>query len=140
MNNNLKNKLIEFAQNLIHINDNITQRHFSFIVQRNKVLSFGWNKKKKTHPLAFKYGFEYPNIHSEIDAIINFPYTPWLLRKCILVNIRLNIFQQLRMSKPCRFCMKALCAFEFKEIWYSTGPNKQYPNIKEELINGNQIA
>ena len=93
--------------------------HFSFILERNKVLSFGWNKMAKTHPYALRHGYEHGFLHSEVDAVKNFPGTPAGLSRCALVNIRIGRQGQICLSKPCDCCTKFLIGLDFKEVLYS---------------------
>jgi deoxycytidylate deaminase len=112
------NKLVQKAQSLIHLNP-CSYKHFSFLLKRNKVISWGLNQSYKTHPLAQKYGTRFSSIHSELGAILAFPYKPALLKDCKLVNIRLSGEGELRLSKPCKSCAKLLDFFGISEIFYS---------------------
>lgn len=95
-------------------------KHFSFLTQRNKVVSIGYNLSFHTHPLAKKYGYRFSNIHSELDAIKKFPFSPSLLPKYTMVNIRIMGSSRLGLSKPCRKCQRLLKDFGITNIWYST--------------------
>jgi hypothetical protein len=100
-----------------------SNRHVSFILDRNDVISIGTNSNR-THPLSAKYGYPLLGIHSELSAIIRAPKNIEF-KKCRLINIRLSsdswrynlpIF---RMSKPCKYC-ESWCRGMFKEIYYTT--------------------
>lgn len=97
-------------------------KHFAFILKRNRILSYGYNSSK-TNPLSFKYGYRFNQSHAELAAILKFPYEPELLRKCTLVNIRVNVRGELRLSKPCKFCLNLLRLFDLKHVLYSNSLN-----------------
>ena len=88
----------------------------------------------KTHPLANKYGYIIGCVHSELDAFNKLPKKYKRdLRKLKLVNIRMNRFEQLRNSKPCKHCLP-WCIEMFDEIWYTTDTGFELlPDNEKEL-------
>jgi hypothetical protein len=95
------------------------KKHVSLIYHKNKLVSIGTNVFK-THPLANKYGYIIGCVHSELDAFNKLPKKYKKdLRKLKLVNIRMNRFEQLRNSKPCKHCLP-WCIEMFDDIWYTT--------------------
>jgi len=118
MNNKLKSKLIELARAL-HYCPVGDQKHFSFIVLRNKVISIGWNNKVKSNPLNQKYGYRYDKPHSELIAIKNFPYPNKELSRHTLVNVRIGRANDVIMCKPCMYCQNLLKTFNIKEVYYT---------------------
>lgn len=110
-------KLIKHAIENIHrpVGRN---KHFSFILRRNQVMSIGYNDDQTTHPLGHKFGYWNCSIHSELHAILQFEPNWNELRRCVLVNIRLGKGGP-KMSRPCSSCQRLLKKFQFKEIWYS---------------------
>ena len=113
----LVNKCLKFVDM-----PNGRSKHFSFIMDGNKPLSFGWNNTRKTHPRSAKFKYRFNNIHSELDAIVNYLkiYTVEDLRKYTLVNIRLLKDKSVRLSKPCHVCDRLLDAFGIVNVLYST--------------------
>lgn len=99
-------------------------RHVSFICQRNTVIAMGWNQPFKTHPLAFKFDYRYAAIHSELHAILNFPFPVKFLSKYYLVNVRIGKDDKLKMARPCKPCQKLLKAFELNEVYYTDNCGK----------------
>lgn len=99
--------------------DDITQyrnhNHVSLIIKSNRVLGVGINKRK-THPLAMKYGYRSCELHSELDALLKVP------RDCrkglILINFRFGPKGDMKLSKPCPKCLP-WCMELFDEIYYS---------------------
>lgn len=94
-------------------------RHFSFIVQRNKLVEWGTNVPK-ADPLTF---FGYSNIsgvHAETNA---YAKAKGILDKNYsfeVVNIRLNKSGDLKLSKPCACCYSFLESFGCSTVWFST--------------------
>ena len=93
--------------------------HFTYILYGKKVVAFGVNLSFKTHRLAHKYGCRFSAIHSELSAILNFPYPPAKLADCVLVNIRLNKAGHAVMAKPCQRCQQMLQDFHLTQVYYS---------------------
>ena len=118
MNYQVLDKLIEISRSLKDV-PNAHNRHFTFIVRKKRVLSMGWNNGCKTHPKAKELGYRFDNIHSELAAILNFKYPLDTLEKCVLVNVRVNRFGQLRMAMPCKRCLLWLSSFGLDSIWYT---------------------
>lgn len=91
--------------------------HFSFLVRKNNIESFGFNNRSKSHPLAIKFKYRYPTIHSELAAILNHSDS---FDKYYMVNIRIGRSGKLLMSKPCRACQRLLRYYNINEVLYST--------------------
>jgi hypothetical protein len=96
---------------------NRQKKHVSFVLYKNRVVSVGRNVFK-THPLAKEYGYQFNEMHSELDAFRKIPYN-FRSKKLTLVNVRYNKFGKLRMSKPCEHCAP-WCREVFHEIYYTT--------------------
>ena len=94
-------------------------RHFSFITKRNKIVSIGWNKSFKTHPLANKFGHRFNCIHSELDVINSFNYSIKELQNYSIYNVRVMKDGKIGYSKPCDICQDLLVFFGLKKIYYS---------------------
>ena len=100
------------------------KNHFSFVLQKNRIIGIGQNHLYKTHPMADKHGYRYSCIHSELDAYLDLP-REIDYKKLKLINVRLssksirNKSPILRMAKPCVCCCKWINSVGFKEIWYS---------------------
>lgn len=110
-------------------------RHFSYIFDRNRLISMGVNSYK-THPLNLKYNYinkKKENIgylvgtHSEMSAVIKLG-----LKDCsglTLVNIRINRKNELDYSFPCSGCRDMISKMGFKNVFYTT-KNKKFDIIK----------
>lgn len=95
--------------------------HISLIVQKNKILSIGYNSYLRTHPFAYKNNYKYGRIHSELLAITKFPYWEYDIQKCTLINFRFaRATNGLLLSKPCLSCLNLIIGFSVKEVVYST--------------------
>ena len=91
------------------------KKHVSLIVRKNEIVSVGTNNFR-THPLAKKYGYRFDEVHSELDALLRYKGPKDNL---VLLNYRFNRFGDMRMSKPCCFCLP-WCSAVFDEMWHST--------------------
>lgn len=122
-------KLIKLARQLLNGVPS-RQKHFSFLIIRNKVVSFGFNYSFKTHPLAKKYGHRFSSTHSELKALADFPFRTSKLSDCKLINIRIMANGSLGMSKPCNHCQVMLRDYGIKVIVYTDWRGKfQYLNL-----------
>jgi deoxycytidylate deaminase len=119
MNTTLTTNCVRLARNLVEVVEKQTWKHFSFICRRNTVYSIGWNNCNKTHPLAYKHNYKFNAIHSELHAIIKFNCRIRDFSKFCVINVRLDKYNKVRMSKPCHTCQKLLYHFGVKNVWYS---------------------
>jgi hypothetical protein len=91
-------------------------RHFTFLLIKGKIIGWGMN-----HPGEPNKAVGYPSyskIHSEIDA-----YTKnrnKLGKGFEVVNIRLSVNNELRMSQPCGVCQSLLDRVGCTKIIFST--------------------
>lgn len=114
----LQKKIYDISLSLYNMPDT-RNKHFSFLVRRNKIISIGWNKAFQTHPIAAKFGHRFNCIHSELDVINNFPYPFRMLPLYTLINVRVK-YKSLRISHPCLKCINMLKFFGLKDVIYST--------------------
>lgn len=97
--------------------------HFAFICDKGNIISMGMNSSK-THTLAYKHGYTYPNLHAELDAIVK--ARRYDLSRCVMYNIRLSRMSLrkqhpvLRMSKPCVHCNDLVRSFGLRGVFYTT--------------------
>lgn len=113
------NFLIRKARKLLEVIPPSKHRHITFLLIRHRVMSVGWSKSFKSHPMGQKYGTRFNSIHSELDAILNFEYPPFLLSDTTLVNFRFASNGDISMSKPCDKCQKLISDFRIKEVYYT---------------------
>ncbi len=118
MNPNIFKKLVKKSREMYDLPQGRC-KHFSYILDGNKLVSFGWNFPKKTHTMAHRFSYKYAKIHSELNAIKNFPYPVRELCNFSMVNVRIGLDFRVRMSKPCIKCQELLGYFEIGEVWYS---------------------
>lgn len=137
------NKIIDISY-AIAGHRRFTQRckHFSFIYQKNKLLSIGINSPK-THPLNLKYNYinkQKNNIshivgtHSEMNAVIKLGFE--LCEGLTIINTRINRKNEIDYSYPCNGCMELLKELKFENIIY-TGKDKKFhklPILEHEFI------
>src|ERR1035437_1391109 len=116
MNPTLQKRLIRIAKELVEVPDS-RNKHFSFLVKKNNIVSIGWNTNKKTHPICLRLSFPYGQIHSEIACTcLNFRRKDIALSDCELYNVRVNVFGEIGQSHPCEICEKALKNMGIKRI------------------------
>ena len=102
-------------------------RHWTFVVQENKIIGWATNTKVDT-PLFFLGYKDFQHVHSEPMALKR----TWGLinhkKYFSVVNIRLLANKELAMAKPCEVCFPFLIACGAREIIWST------ENSFEEII------
>ena len=99
--------------------------HTTFIYDKSKLLSIGFNSYKKLHR-RHKFGNyrgtkDNPDqyvagLHSEIDAIIKLGRTD--CSRLTFINIRIDKNNRSNISKPCENCFRVLQGLGFKQIYY----------------------
>lgn len=125
------NKIIEVSYALINKhNADLRCRHFSFILDRNRIISIGFNSPK-THPKNLKYNYvnklkeNISNIvgtHSELNAVIRLGEED--CSGLTLVNTRINRNNDLDYSAPCSGCQDMINQLEFSNIYYTNSQGK----------------
>jgi len=90
--------------------------HFSFIIQNNKILSMGKNKRA-TPLLCYP---KHANIHAENDAFFKAQGIIDYNKKWECVNIRLNRQGIMRGSAPCQYCNLWLTKLGVSGFYYTT--------------------
>lgn len=112
-------KLVEIARALKPLKQNYRVFHVAFVIKKKKIYTIGWNDITKTHPHTVKYPYNPDSkIHAELSATLKLKK-----KDCsdfTLVVLRLDKFNTLKNSKPCKGCAAFLKDFNFDEIWYST--------------------
>jgi len=105
-------------------------RHFSFIFERNRLISIGVNNPK-THPLNLKYNYvgkkqgkinDVVGTHSEMSAVIKTGQEN--CKGLTIVNTRVNRNNQLDYSYPCNGCWDMIKTLGFKKLLYTTKEQK----------------
>lgn len=132
------NKIIEISFALAGRHRHIQRcKHFSFIYDKNKLLSIGINSPK-THPLNLKYNYlnkqknkisHIVGTHSEMSAVIKLG-----LESCdglTIINTRINRKNEIDYSFPCNGCMEMLRELKFSKIFY-TSKDKKFHSITPE--------
>lgn len=121
------NDYIDIAKSLLD-KPSSKNKHFSFIVKKNRIRSIGINNTKKTCPLSYKFNPLWPYVHSEMSAVSKFDGKLSELSNCILVNVRLDKQGKVMMSKPCKNCLRMIQIFDFKKVIY-TGRMGQFEEL-----------
>lgn len=121
------NKIIEISFAIAGKHNGIQRcKHFTFIYEKNKLLSIGINNPK-THPSNLRYNYlnkqknkisEIVGTHSEMNAVRklgNF----YNYSDLIMVNTRINRNKKIDYSKPCNGCLEMICELGFSKIYYT---------------------
>ena len=119
------NKCIEITKCLKRDKESGRSFHTTFIFDKGKLLSIGFNNYNKLHR-STKFG-KYKGtkanpdqyiagLHSEIDAIIKLGRTD--CSRLSFINIRIDNNDCPNMSKPCENCFRVLQGLGFKQIYY----------------------
>jgi len=125
------NKIIEVSYALINKhNADLRCRHFSFILDRNRIISIGMNSTK-THPLNLKYNYvnkdnksisDIVGTHSELNAVIRLGEED--CSRLTLINTRINRNNVLDYSAPCSGCSDMIKQLNFKNVYFSNVQGK----------------
>ena len=106
-------------------------RHFSFIFDRNRLVSIGMNSRK-THPMNLKFNYinkqknsirDFVGTHSELNAVVKLG--DYDCRGLTIVNTRINRKNEIDFSRPCNGCMDMIKKLGFKRMVYTT-KNKKF--------------
>jgi deoxycytidylate deaminase len=101
----------------------------AIIFDKSRIISKGFNHPQR-HVRHLKRKFQrWPGtVHAEVDAIIKAKTN---LRNLSMLIVRINKKNQLRLSKPCKWCQMYLEYVGIKKIYYSIN---EFPYIKEEQL------
>ena len=125
VNTKLKQKILRIVEDLKDINP-CRCKHFSFICKRNRIISMGMNSQKTTHTLLKRYNYYMEGIHSELDCYIKIRWMDINYSKCVLINVRINRFGQIKMSKPCSCCLSLIKEIGINTVYYTTNEGDFY--------------
>jgi len=95
--------------------------HYSFIIQREKVVGFGMNRRSS--PLTLLGYPDYSKMHSEIDAYFKVKGLLEKNKPFEVVNIRLTKTNRIVMSQPCPCCSSFLYKSGCDSVWFTTSIN-----------------
>ena len=110
-------KYVEIAKNIDIGDINPRTRHFAFIINKNKIISQGFNTLK-THPFLLKYGYRSNcKVHAEASAIIK--SNTFNHKNNKMITFRFDKSGNLNQGKPCKYCQNILNLVDMKEVWYS---------------------
>lgn len=118
MNNRLYNRLLDMSFERLHMIDGKT-KHFTFLVNKNRIVHMGWNDYNTSHPILQKLGYGLKKLHSEVAAILPFRNNLQSLAGMDIVNTRVNTFGEIKLSKPCIICAHWVGMVGFKNIYYT---------------------
>ena len=109
----MKHKFFELARRLSKYSNHHQHKHGCVIVDKNRVVSVGFNKDKTHTKSIHKWNF----LHAEISALIGLEFEK--TKGCTAYIYRENKSGQPAMSRPCEACEMALKLAGIKKICYS---------------------
>ncbi len=125
------NKITEITYALINKHSaDLRCRHFSFILDRNRIIAIGFNSAK-TNPKNLKYNYvnklkenisDIVGTHSELNAVIRLGEED--CSGLTLVNTRINRNNGLDYSAPCCGCKDMINQLSFKDTYYTNSQGK----------------
>lgn len=118
---------LELFNKSVDMSSRKEQYHFSFLFERNKVVSIGFNDYElsaKALYFANRYNVpqkkHWPTLHSEVSAISRLWGKTHIDGRLKLVNVRFLKRGEMGISKPCPDCTEVLNALGITEIYWST--------------------
>lgn len=92
--------------------------HFSFLIQKNKIVCFGTNRAASA---LTNLGFDdYTKMHSEVDVCRKAKGIMDKGSDFEIVNVRLTKRNHIKTSHPCKCCYAFLKHLGCKRIWFTT--------------------
>lgn len=113
-------RLVEKARLIApKIDERARSKHISFLLDKNKIVSYGYNQGWKSHSLGKLTCTRYAAIHSEAHSIIKCNRRIDKLHQLTMVNIRFRRDGSLALSRPCVFCQKLLDLFRIRDVYFT---------------------
>jgi len=134
---NIFKRCTEISHALLKKHGDYRCKHFSFIFDKNRLISIGFNNPNKTHPKNLQIGFfnrrgedisHTVGVHSELSAILKLGEED--CTGLTLVNTRINRNNQLDFSKPCKGCNSLIRQLNFKKVYFSVD-NKSFSQLSD---------
>lgn len=113
----MKQKFFDLARRLSKHSTHHQHRHGCVIVDKNRVISVGFNKDKTHTKSIHKWNF----LHAEISALIGLEFEK--TKGCTAYIYREDKSGNPAMSRPCEACFLALKLAGIKRIFYSIHNN-----------------
>lgn len=120
----MKIKYFNLAKN-VSLKSNSKFKLGCVIVNKNRVINFGFNEMTKTHPKCKTWG-NYR--HAELHALIGMGYEQ--TRGSSAYIYRETRKGELASSRPCPVCMEALKLAGIKKIFYTDASGYKEESIK----------
>ncbi len=107
------------------------QKVGAVIFDKSKIISRGYNHPQRSVKHLRRKFQKWPGtVHAEVDAIIK---ARTELKGMSILVIRVNNKKQLRIAKPCQYCLMYLEYVGIRKVFYSTN---EYPYIEMLSLNG----
>lgn len=118
MNKNIIKRVVNLSEKMIDLPVS-RNKHFSFILDKNKIVSIGYNNGWHTHPRSKELEYRFDAMHSELSAILKYKGRKRDFKQFTLINTRMNSLGQLCMAKPCPMCRQLIESLGFKKVYFS---------------------
>jgi tRNA(Arg) A34 adenosine deaminase TadA len=119
LNNEQTNKFREFLDiaKKESLKSEMKHKHGACIVYKNKIIASGYNYNVE----GGTYGY---SIHAELSAIQDLfkkysKYSRNILKDCIMYVIRIDKFNKLTLSKPCKCCTNMIYKYKLKKVYWT---------------------
>lgn len=103
-------------------------RHFSFVVQNEKIIE--WATNTIGEPIMFLGYPSYGKVHAEFNALNKARGIMVRYSRFEVVNIRITKGGLIRNSCPCKNCFDFLASHGCSKIWFTTGLNKAFARVE----------
>lgn len=116
------NRLIQYAFKLDaecrrSTADHPRYRHFTFLLDKSRIVTIGRSRNRKTHPIAAKYGYR-RSIHSELDAVLRLD-KEGEANGLVMFNTQIVQGDRISMAKPCPICQRFIRDVGIRSVIYT---------------------
>ena len=122
-----KNRIIEIGRAIYPKTDSSPRsRHLCFAFKKSKLLAIGLNRSK-SHPRNLRFNHidregnhfgEVAGVHAEMDSVLKLGYQEDY-NKIVFVKVRLNMQNEVCLSRPCRACAGLFAQISPKKVIYT---------------------
>jgi hypothetical protein len=111
-------RLLEISKALYDKNKAGRAKHFSFILNKSKLLAIGLNNYEKSHPIIKDFNYHpFAFIHAELAACLKLGMTD--CSGLTIVNVRVNGNGAIDNSCFCKGCASLIRSLNFKKAFFT---------------------
>ncbi len=120
-------RALELSVKLKPLSPNQRYNVYSFVFDKNRLISVGTNNMLSTSYKAYKLGrkfkvrrlLEFPFRHAELDSLSKLIGKRHINGREKIVIVRLGKKNEPLIAKPCPSCQELLSAFNLTKVWYT---------------------